>query len=285
MVDGLPRSAINESDAYGRTALWWAARRGDASTVSLLLKYGADANKKAISGSGPLGQAIYIKNKSCIRLLLNSGCEICHRDPQGFLPFHLCCYYGSDVDIVETLLRGGIDVNDRISSSRSTPLTLAVQENHLHIVKYLMSQGANPNATNIDRECSLHVATSSNHPEALHLLLQHKANHRLKTKAGESLIHYAAQYGSIECLETLHMFSLEGIDPEDRIIGTSPNQKLKVKGLTALEIAEQRTDVTPEWRAMFRKLVHGIRFPESKNQQLPTTDEIEEFEDALEQQD
>ena len=285
IIDSLSRSVINESDAHGRTALWWAARRADALKVSLLLKHGADANTKNITGNTPLMTAMKTKNQTCIRLLLDAGSDIHQRNPLGWLPLHMCCYYGSDIDIVEAFLRGGGDIDDRVSSTHSTPLLLAAQENHIHIVKYLISRGANLNATDHDGECSLHLALSYNRPQVLRFLLQHKASHCLKSKADESLLHYAAQFGNVECLEVLNAFRLDGIDPEDRITGASPNQRFKVKGLTALEIAEQRKDVTPEWRAMFRKLVHGIRFPESKSPELSTAEETEEFEDALENQD
>ncbi|KAL9118605.1 MAG: hypothetical protein Q9187_004848 [Circinaria calcarea] len=281
----LSRSVINESDAFGRTALWWAARRADSSKISLLLKYGADANIQSSTGEMPLMTAIYTRNQTCIRLLLDAGSEIHYRDPQGWASLHLSCYYGSDIDIVEALLRGVGDIDDRLSSGYNTSLMLAAQGNHIHIVKYLISRGAKLNATDIDGESSLHVALSGNCLEVLRFLLQHKASHCLKTKAGEGLLHYAAQFGNVESLKVLNAFCLDGIDPEDRITGVSPQQIFKVKGLTALEIAEQRTDVTPEWRAMFRKLVHGIRFPESKGPELSTVEETEEFEDALESQD
>ena len=285
IIDSLSKSVINESDAYGRTALWWAARRAEASKISLLLKYGANANMKTMSGNTPLITAIPTKNHTCIKLLLDAGCEIHSEDWQGFSPLHYSCYFGLDIDIVGAFLRGGGDTYDKVSSSHSTPLKLAAQENHIHIVKYLISRGANLNATDVNGECSLQAALSYNRPKVLRFLLQHKANHCLKTKADESLLHYAAQFGNLECLEVLNAFCLDGIDPEDRVIGVSPTQRFKVKGLTALEIAEKRKDVTPEWRVMFRKLVHGIRFPESKSPELSTAEETEEFEDALESQD
>ena len=285
LVDSLSRSAINESDTYGRTALFWAARRGDSSTVSLLLKYGADPNKRTPHGNSPLNTAIASKHEECARLLLDFGCEIRDRTTHGWIPLHNSCYCGSDIDIVEKLLDGGVYIDCTTLPSRMTPLIIAAQENHIHIVKYLISQGADLNAADHNGECSLHVATSYNCPEVLRLLLQHKASHRLGTKAGETLLHYAAQYGNIECLEVLLLFSLEGINPENRITGISPTQRFKVKGLTAIEIAELRTDVSPEWRVMFRTLVHGIRFPGSKSPLRPPAEEIEEFEDALETQE
>ncbi|KAL9116731.1 MAG: hypothetical protein Q9187_006741 [Circinaria calcarea] len=285
LLDSLSKLAINESDAHGRTALWWATSRGDALTISLLLKYGADANKLTLASSSPLHAAIFVKNHTCINMLLNTGCIVDYMDAQGWLPLHHSCYYGSSVDIMKALLGDGIYINSQVRYTESTPLMLAAQENHIHIMKHLISRGANMNAANVDGECSLHVAISRNRLEVLRLLLQLKANHLLRTKAGESLLHYAAQFGSIECLEILCMFSLEGIDPEERITGTSPTQTSpKVKGLTALEIAEQRTYVTTEWLTMFRKLVHGIRFQESKSPELPIT-ETEMFQDALESQD
>ena len=66
-------------------------------------------------------------------------------------------------------------------------------------------------------------------------------------------------YGDTPCLEVLQLFDWRGVNPEDIIISTSPMQESRtVVGRTAAQIAEQRSDVTPEWHNAFRQLLQAI---------------------------
>ena len=280
----LSRSAIDQCDALGRTSLIWAARRGDSSSVFQLLKSGADANKGTATGEHPLQAAIESRNQMCVRCLLENGSETKLRNAQGWLPLHVSCYFGSDIDIVEILLGNRSENIEAISNHYTTPLMLAAQQGHLHIMKYLIARGANLNATNKDGEASLHSVIQTKTSKCLALLLREGADYTLKTKAGETLLHYAAQFGDLTCLETLHNFNLTGIDPDDRLNGVSPSRQMKdLEGLNALQIAEKRSNVGAEWKDMFRKLISGIRHPETKSS-LEIIDQTEKFEDALEEQ-
>ena len=132
----------------------------------------------------------------------------------------------------------------------------------------------------------LHSAIQFRSSDALQLLLQHNADYTIKTKAGESLLHYAAHHGDLRTLETLRLFDLREINVQDRVASFSIHQKVKgLVGLTALQIAEQRQDVTPEWMNMFRQLVRDVKFPETRLGAHGLNDDCaHSFEDALEHQ-
>ena len=49
LLASLTRSEIDKSDNRGMTACHWAARRGDTTNLALLLRYGADIEKKDIN--------------------------------------------------------------------------------------------------------------------------------------------------------------------------------------------------------------------------------------------
>ena len=283
LLEHLPRSAIDQGDARGRTALWWAAKRGDSTATSLLLRSGADTSKSPILAYSPLMVSLESQNQACVRLILEYGAEIHKLSPHGWLPVHLACFYGSDIDIVENLLDGRISVDEQIQGDQETPLMIAAQEDHVRIVNYLIAHGADINVTNSDGETSLLIATSYNRLGPMTLLLQSGADHLCTTKAGENLLHYTAQHGDLACLNALYAFDLSGIDPNAKVAATLHTQVMNIKGLTALQIADKRTDVTEEWREVFRKLVHGIQHPELKSP-INIGDETEDFEDALEQQ-
>ena len=105
-------------------------------------------------------------------------------------------------------------------------------------------------------------------------------------------------YGDVATLEALQSVTLQGISQEDTITGVSHIQKSRdVVGRTAAQLAEQRSDVTPEWREAFRRLVRAIgtannsEAGESQDSvRNPTPDSLtnlenmECFEDAVEYQ-
>ena len=183
---------------------------------------------------------------------------------------------------MESLLDGGNGIEERVHSCHSTPLILASQESHLWIIEYLIFRGANLNASNRDGETPLLVTISCNRPESIALLLKSGADQMCITKAGETSLHYAAQFVDSPCLEVLYAFDLSGIT-DDKVIATSLIQPMKdIKGFTALQIAERRSDVTTQWKDMFRRLVHGIEDPQSMAS-IYFIEETEEFQDAVEQ--
>ena len=69
---------------------------------------------------------------------------------------------------------------------------------------------------------------------------------------------------------------------ENKITGLSPNQAFAdVKGLTALRIAEKRQNTSPEWLAIFHKLVNKV----VRDTAAARTETVEEiYEDAVEHQ-
>ena len=61
----------------------WAAYQGDALSVDILLKHGADVNAKDLAGLTPLHWAVVRGNKLCIRYLLERGADISAKDENG----------------------------------------------------------------------------------------------------------------------------------------------------------------------------------------------------------
>ena len=287
LLQSLPRSELDDSDAQGRTALYWAAMRGDVLAVSLLLSHGADANKGNLAGSRPLDAAIISKQEACVWVLLNSepAIEVNYVESGNWTVLHECCRHGTAVDIVEYLLSRGVDIEGHVWNDTSA-LMLATARRHEHLVRCLISHGANMNSGDQHNNTSLHYAVEFQHSHALQLLLEHGANHTAKTNTGETLLHFAAEYGDLECLKILRTFDLNGINVLDRVTGVRPDQTSKgLIGLSALQIAEQREDVTSEWMDLFRQIIRGVEDPESRSRTHDLESGLDHFEDALEHQD
>ncbi|KAI0282708.1 ankyrin repeat-containing domain protein, partial [Russula brevipes] len=67
---------LSTSDSAGHTALMWAAYQGDALSVEMLLKHGANPNARDDSGLTPLHWAVVRGSKVCILKLFEKGAEI-----------------------------------------------------------------------------------------------------------------------------------------------------------------------------------------------------------------
>ena len=229
--------------------------------------------------------AIYNRRQASTRLLLKSGFDLEHKDRLGWTPLHHCCYRGIDIDLIESLIDKGNAI-DASALDGATALGLAAQGNFDHHVRFLISRGANCNIRNAAGESPMDVALQTHAHNALRILLENGADCSLNTEAGETLLHQAAQYGNMESLTTLLPFPLRGIDVEARVTGFIVHHSSDhFQGYTALQIAEQRKDVTPEWLDLFRTLIRNAGHPEGEPVAENGIEETEEFEDALEHQD
>ena len=286
LLASVPEVTINSGDAKGRTPLWWTAHRGDYPAMLSLLRHNADVSKPSNAGWSVLSTAIWSRSQQCVRLLLQPSSDLSQRSSDGWLPLHSAAFLGLDHDIIRATIPPGIDVNvPTVGNAESTALMLAAQRNYHHACAYLLSLGANPDAVNNLGETALNYAIEYNSQAVMRLLWQ-DTNIRLTTKAGETLLHCAAQHSDFKTLEVLYELDMHGICTQDTVVGESPAQiLLNVVGLTALEIGERRDDVSPEWLAMFHKLLHKIENPGDSLHTSVTAREEEQFHDSLEFQD
>ena len=77
---------VDSRDAQGHTALMWAAYQGDALSVDLLLKHGADPNTRDDSELTPLHWAVVKGNRNCIRKLIEKGADVNAKSQEGKTP-------------------------------------------------------------------------------------------------------------------------------------------------------------------------------------------------------
>ena len=258
LLNSIPVATMDLRDAGNRTALWWAARRGDYPAMTSLLRYNISISQSPNVSSNALIAAMQSGNQQCVRLLLPYFQNFSYYVQNGWSALHPAAEYGMDIDILETIMSSGIAVDSRCRLLDETPLMLAAVRDHLDTCRYFLDRDADPNDVNVHGETALHYAIAYNSHKSVEILIQH-TNHRLKTNAGESLLHCAAQHSDTKSLEILYSSDIRGIGAQDTIISSSPTQKpMKVVGLTALEIAETRTDVAAGWLAMFWKLHHKV---------------------------
>lgn len=90
-------------------------------------------------------------------------------------PLHNAAYLGKKA-IAETLLIYSFPINAKFSSDELTPLHLAVQKRHVHVIELLLKSGAEVNAKNVRKQTPLIMAILDGEIEIVQLLLKYGAD-------------------------------------------------------------------------------------------------------------
>lgn len=149
------------SDA-GDTALMLAARAGKPDALQALLDHGANPNKPNSEGQTALMWAASERNAAAVKTLIDHGAEVnaqTHKLPPPS-PFQLifsapfpaggmtALIYAArqnDLESARVLLAAQANVNEN-SADGSSPLLVAVINEHYALAKFLLDHGADPNA-------------------------------------------------------------------------------------------------------------------------------------------
>ena len=135
----------NAPQGDGMTGLHWAAYRGDASVLGVLLEAGVDTEPVTRNGSyTPLHLAARSARAEATRMLLEAGA-----DPEiptatgGARALHLAAAAGSE-PTVRALLAHGSDPNARETEWGQSPLIFAASFGRTGVARALLEAGADP---------------------------------------------------------------------------------------------------------------------------------------------
>ena len=139
-----------------------------------------------------------------------TGCEII-RSPNDApsISFAKACGQGN-VEVVETFLKSGTNVHDRVWRNRSagmlvdmSPIHLASMGGHIQVAEILLSYGADKEMLSQSLERPLHLAVQAGHIAMVRYLLDKGTNiHALDGRMAQA-IHVAAECGSTAILSLL----------------------------------------------------------------------------------
>lgn len=136
---------VNAKDAFGATALLWAA--GDPRKAQILVEHGADVNATTTRGRTPLiFAASHDGNIETVRLLLAKGADVSARDMQGSTALMTAANAGA-LDTVKLLIDYGAKANEA-DLAGFTPLHHAAGNGDREMMRLLLSKGAEVNAAN-----------------------------------------------------------------------------------------------------------------------------------------
>jgi ankyrin repeat protein len=127
-------------------ALHWLVRYDNLDAVRLLLEKDADPNITSRYGVTPLGLAITNGNAPMVQLLLANGADANTREHNGQTVLQTAADTGV-LESVRLLVEHGARVDDRDEAFGQTALMFATRAGHPHIARFLLEQGADPNAS------------------------------------------------------------------------------------------------------------------------------------------
>ncbi|GHU16644.1 hypothetical protein FACS189472_02140 [Alphaproteobacteria bacterium] len=191
---------LNLISSRNDTPLHFAAQSGQTEIAELLLARGADVNASGLLDYTPLHLAAYYGEYNIVKLLLDNGADINAKDIYGKEP--------SGLYDVEKLLKDHVKkIKDKINETNAlkrTQLHYAADRGDSKKAKFLLSQGANPNAKDENQKTPLHLAVESGHVRVIKILLDTKGiNLNARDLYAKTPLHLAAEKGHTKIVNLL----------------------------------------------------------------------------------
>ena len=130
----------DDHSVHNVTPLWCAAVAGKLKVVEMLVRFGADVNSVSDTGSTPVRSACFMTHLDIVKLLVGNKADIQRPNYNGGT-----CLINSvqSVELCEFLLQNGANVNAQ-DIQKKTALHYAIQEHRFETTKLLIKYGANP---------------------------------------------------------------------------------------------------------------------------------------------
>lgn len=128
---------VDVMSADGFTPLSLAAAFASPEMVDVLLRSGADPNKRSqsLGGVAPIHAAIFGRQTQSLKILLAGGANPNAHQQDGFRPLHGAAQNG-DIEAVRMLMNAGADVNQTDDNGRSA-LDYARDAGHTEVAELL----------------------------------------------------------------------------------------------------------------------------------------------------
>jgi ankyrin repeat protein len=241
------RDQINTPDFTGKTALHWAAIRGDFQKIQILLQFRANVTTVDGSGSTPLMLAASSGCSKSLKSLLDAGSNVHSKNTYGSDALYYACRHQSELAPVIQLLHSGACVNSQNKNGHTALIGAAIRDN-TKIGEYLLRKGATIDIRGTGGETALFEAIFHNSHRFLQLLFHFSADYTLVNNAGSTIIHSAALEGDCETLTIMLRADLE-------LRNISHRNK---DHLTAAEMIQRRSIIPEGFELIFSELLSSV---------------------------
>lgn len=161
-------------DRFGQSVLMRACLMGETEIARELIEAGADIHEAEPRGGTILGAAAYSGNWELVRTLIDMGADPYESYRGGRnLFFELAGNPGIPLDLAESLIDGGLDVNQVEELSNVTPLIVAAQFGNVPMARILLENGADPDVADSNGKTAHDYAVLAQNGEMLALFARY----------------------------------------------------------------------------------------------------------------
>ncbi|KAL6716981.1 hypothetical protein ACLMJK_004895 [Lecanora helva] len=193
---------IDVVDSWGRTALMWAAWRGDSASVSLLLEFGASSQATSYDGNSVLIYATYGGSLDCLRLILGTGAYINHISHSILTPAMGGSRLGDNPAIAKVRIERGAAI-EASRQQNFSPLYVAALSNRTESLKYLLDYGASTDETGWNCSTPMSLAISFNNHQMVKELIKAGADVNTAPAFTTSYLRSAAVFGDEKLIQVM----------------------------------------------------------------------------------
>ncbi|XP_063445615.1 transient receptor potential cation channel subfamily A member 1-like [Mytilus trossulus] len=138
-----------ETDSHGFKPIHYASRLNQAKIIEVLLKYNADKNGKGPYGVAPLHMAARNNCVEAVKMLIQQGASVDVREAKQKTPLHVAARRGN-IPVIKVLLDSGKCNVNAVDEDKQTALHEATAHKQEKTVQFLVQNGANIFATDIN---------------------------------------------------------------------------------------------------------------------------------------
>lgn len=154
-----------------------------------------NANTRDSRGCTPLMLAAEQGYAEVARVLVTAGADVSIPDVTGYTPLHCACMKGH-LEIATILLDAGEDVNN--NGHGCTPVYVAADNGHAHLVKELIRRGANPTSQTEEGTTGILAACFHGYLEVFRELVRTCKDPSVPNFRGHTPLGAAAQEGHVD---------------------------------------------------------------------------------------
>ena len=263
---------VDAQDAWGRTTLTWAARRGDFQAMTLLLHHHADPHMRDNNRGSCLYEAIRSGSPRCVRLLLKNGVDVDQRDSLGSTPLAFVASQNACAEMLDLLLEYNPQI-DHQGSDGDSALLVALEYSRLETARTLILRGADIHLKERSGYNALSIAILFNAHDVIPLLLERRADHQGPIKQHGTLLHLVAETADVRTLGLLTGW----------LAKRDVRSKRGGDGKTAAEVGRSRNTEDVEWQNAFFAFMWSVDVAKAWGPRDEDEDgEDDVFVDALE---